>query len=115
MAEKTHVLSIRVSEEVKQKLEEKASAQAMELTQYVKYLLANSVEEQVIDPNRNNIKDLKCLQWLEENYKLIGRMITDGYFKTDAMAKDRLDPDYIKSVKKTSDEFFMKQGIQKNS
>jgi len=36
-------------------------------------------------------------------------------FKTDAMAKDRLDPDYIKSVKKTSDEFFMKQGIQKNS
>ena len=108
---KTHVLSIRVSEDLKQCLEKAAEDHAMDLSQYAKYLLVSSVEGENIREN----KHYKCLDWLEENYRLIGRMIIEGFLKTDALAEEQFkdEKEYLKSITDVSRKIFKKQGISK--
>ena len=108
-SKKTHVLSIRISEELKESLEKEADARVMDLSQYAKYLLMSRKETQY----SGSQKEYKCLYWLEENYKLIGRMIIEGYFKTDAIANNKLDEEYVESIVKLANKIFKKQGIEK--
>ena len=105
---KTYVVSIRVSESTKKALEQKAEENVTDLSQYVKYVLLSSIEEE-----GRNTKRYKCLDWLEKNYRLIGRMIIDGYCKTDVMAKCQLDKECLKSVNEVTHKIFEKQGIPK--
>jgi len=108
---KTHVLSIRVSEDLKQCLEKAADEHAMDLSQYAKYLLVASVEGESV----RGSKHYKCLDWLEENYRLIGRMIIEGFLKTDALARAKFkdEKEYLKSITDVSGKIFKKQGISK--
>ncbi len=108
---KTHVLGIRISEELKSLLEEAANDHAMELSQYAKYVLMSSMEKETVSPT----KHYECLDWLEENYKLIGRMIIEGFLKTDALAKEKFKDEegYLKSMTDLSGKIFKKQGISK--
>ena len=106
---KTHVIGIRISESMKVALEQKAGDHVMELSQYVKYVLLSTIEQE----EGASKKRYKCLDWLEENYRLIGRMIIDGYCKTDALAKEQLDKEYLRSVSEITYKIFKKQGIPK--
>ena len=69
----------------------------------------NSIEKDSSEKTKN----YKCLDWLEENYKLIGRMIIEGFFKTDALAKEKFEKEYLKSITDLSGKIFEKQGISK--
>ena len=108
---KTHVISVRVSEELKLSLEKSANEHVMDLSQYVKYLLINSAEGE----SQANSKVYKSLEWFEENYKLIGRMIIEGFLKTDAMAKEKFKDEkaFLESITDLSGKIFSKQGISK--
>ena len=110
-SKKTHVLSIRVSEELRSSLEKAADEHAMDLSQYAKYLLVTSVEGE----SMRDSKHYKCLDWLEENYKLLGRMIIEGFLKTDALAKEKFKDEkaFLESITKLSGKIFSKQGISK--
>ena len=59
MTEKTAILSLRISPELKRKLEARADHEHKTLTEFVRKTLAHSQEESIVDSAKENLAELQ--------------------------------------------------------
>ncbi len=107
---RTHVLGIRINEDAKVELEKRAEEHCMELSQYAKYVLSESLNSSA-ESEEGKLRRL--IKWFDEYYPLLSRMITEGYFKIDSLAREQLYPELVDDIKRCANRQFKKMGILK--